>query len=59
MDDIRPRGTVQVECSHPGCGWSFWLDPLDERLPNGPHYCQEHETDPVRKAAWDSNLKAE
>lgn len=29
-DDLRARGTVEVECSR--CGWSFWLDPLDPQL---------------------------
>jgi hypothetical protein len=53
-DDIRPRGTVQVKCSHPGCGWQFWLGALDPLLPNGPFWCFEHETDPVKRAAWDA-----
>jgi len=35
-DDIRPKGTVQVECP---CGWSFWLDSLDPCLPDGPFEC--------------------
>lgn len=26
MDDIRPRGTVQLEC--PECKWSAWYDAL-------------------------------
>jgi hypothetical protein len=30
MDDLRPRGTVEVTCAE--CGWSFWLDCLDSRL---------------------------
>jgi len=38
-DDIRPMGAVQVECSVPNCGWFFWLDPLDHRLPDGPFHC--------------------
>jgi len=42
-DDLRPRGKVEVECQHPGCGWSFWLDPLDPRLPDGPFLCDEHD----------------
>lgn len=29
-DDIRPRKTCEVVCT--GCGWSFWLDPLDPAL---------------------------
>ncbi len=37
-DDIRPLGTVQVECSK-GCGWSFWVGALDPRLPAGPFIC--------------------
>lgn len=36
-DDIRPRGTVQVQCSK--CEWDFWLDPLDPQLPDGPFVC--------------------
>lgn len=36
MDDIRPRGTVTVTCV---CGWSFWIDCLDTRLPDGPFIC--------------------
>lgn len=39
MDDIRPRGSVQVRCGYPGCGWSFWLECLDPRLPDGPFDC--------------------
>ena len=39
-DDIRPRGTVAVKCDAPGgCGWHFWVDALDSRLPNGPFLC--------------------
>jgi hypothetical protein len=43
MDDIRPKGTVQVRCSFPGCEWEFWVDCLDPRLPDGPFYCSEHD----------------
>ena len=35
-DNIRPRGTVEVDCS---CGWSFWVDALDPSLPDGPFAC--------------------
>lgn len=36
-DNLRPKGTVQVECSC-GCRWAFWVEPLDPRLPDGPFY---------------------
>lgn len=55
-DDLRPKGTVQVKCSTPGCEWEFWVDCLDKRLPDGPFYCpmgcnKEHNTDiPMPKA---------
>jgi hypothetical protein len=39
MDDLRPRGTVEVRCEYPGCCWSFWLDCLDPRLSTGPFDC--------------------
>lgn len=46
MSDIRPRGTVEVRCSHPDCGLCWWIDPLDPRLPNGPFDCgSTHEDD--------------
>lgn len=47
-DDIRPKGSVQVQCSHPGCGWSFWLEALDQRLPDGPFDCGTNHTAQVR-----------
>lgn len=37
IDDIRPRGTVQVKCSR--CDWEFWVEALDPRLPDGPFVC--------------------
>lgn len=43
LDDIRPSKTVEVECSVPGCGWSFWVDALDPSLPDGPFLCAEHD----------------
>jgi hypothetical protein len=47
-DDIRPKGTVEVQCSYPGCGWCWWVDPLDPRLPDGPWDCgADHEADKV------------
>lgn len=53
MDDIRPPGTVEVKCSHPGCNWYFWLSPDDPRLPNGPFFCgSTHEDD--RQAQLDA-----
>ena len=46
MDRIRPRGRVEVKCSHPSCKWSFWIDALDPRLPRGPFDCgADHETE--------------
>jgi hypothetical protein len=56
VDDIRPKGTVQVECQ--GCkdkgepGWYFWLACDDPRLPNGPFYCHTctHGSGPQLKA---------
>jgi hypothetical protein len=47
MDDIRPRGMVEVGCSTPNCGWSFWVASDDIRLPEGPFFCDacsEHAT---------------
>ncbi len=45
MDDIRPKGTVEVRCSYPGCGIAWWVDPLDPILPDGPFDCgDDHET---------------
>jgi len=38
MDDIRPKGTVEVQCTV--CGWWYWLDPLDPKLPDGPFICE-------------------
>lgn len=49
FDDIRPRGTVTVRCSHPGCTWKFWVDPLHPALPDGPFLCVEHSGEPVVK----------
>jgi hypothetical protein len=37
VDDIRPHGTVEVECGK--CEWFFWLSALDPRLPGGPFEC--------------------
>lgn len=45
-DDLRPRGTVEVDCSAPDCGWSFWVDPLDPRLPGGPFLCHSCSGEP-------------
>lgn len=49
-DDLRPKGTVQVACSHPDCAnppdggaWYFWVDALDPRLPDGPFLCSAHD----------------
>lgn len=36
-DDVRPKGTVEVECSV--CHWYFWVHCLDPRLPAGPFVC--------------------
>lgn len=54
-DDIRPRGTVEVRCNHPGCRWAFWVGPLDPRLPDGPFDCgRDHEEDVAVDAAFDA-----
>jgi len=37
QDDVRPSGTIEVICVE--CGWSYWLDCLDSRLPDGPFVC--------------------
>jgi hypothetical protein len=37
-ESLRPKGTVEVTCSHVGCGLSWWLGPLDPRI-HGPHDC--------------------
>lgn len=44
VDDIRPKGTVQVPCSTCPVGdegerWYFWVLCDDPRLPNGPFRC--------------------
>lgn len=36
-DDLRPKGTVEVECSV--CHWCFWVGCLNPRLPDGPFVC--------------------
>ncbi len=33
-DDLRPKGTVPVSCAK--CGSTWWVDPLDKNLPDGP-----------------------
>ena len=38
IEDLRPPGSVEVRCCHPGCGVAWWIDPLDPRLP-GPFDC--------------------
>lgn len=39
-DSLRPKGTVEVTCTQ--CGyWSFWIDALDPRLPDGPFLCSD------------------
>lgn len=47
-DDIRPRGTVEVRCSSPGCNWRFWLGATDPRLPDGPFSCGANHTTQAR-----------
>lgn len=42
-DDLRPRGTIEVQCTAPDCRWRFWIEALDPRLPAGPFLCQEHD----------------
>lgn len=48
-DDLRPKGSVEVECIM--CGWSFWVGCLDPKLPDGPFVCEtcEHGPAPVPK----------
>lgn len=41
QDDIRPRGTVEVECSTPNCTWRFWVAADDAKLPTGPFFCSD------------------
>lgn len=41
-DGLRPKGSVEVRCSQPGCGWAWWVDPLDSRLPDGPFDCGQN-----------------
>jgi hypothetical protein len=71
LDDIAPRGTVEVQCqgvdklpdSNAGacvdkrCRSFFWVDALDPRLPDGPFRCYDHST-PEEQAAMDKGLKA-
>ncbi len=40
-ESLRPRGTVEVRCGHPGCGWCWWVEPLHPKLPDGPWDCGE------------------
>ncbi len=42
-DDIRPRGTVEIRCSHPECGVCTWVDPLDPRVLGGYTCGRNHE----------------
>ena len=37
MDDLRPPGTLEMECKE--CGWFFWVGATDSRLPDGPWVC--------------------
>lgn len=43
MDDIRPKGTVELECSK--CQWCHWFDPLSqvviEASRTGVYVCDE------------------
>jgi hypothetical protein len=50
MCDIRPKGTVEVECTGPMCSaivagtndrMCFWVKSDDPRLPDGPFSCPE------------------
>ena len=45
-DDIRPKGTVEVQCSAPDCDWYLWVRCDDSRLPDGPFWCVEHDPKP-------------
>ncbi len=45
-ESLRPKGSVEVKCSHLGCNIYWWIDPLDPRLPDGPFDCgSTHEDD--------------
>lgn len=37
LEDLRPKGTVEVMCTYPGCGVAWWIDPLDPRLNEAEH----------------------
>lgn len=46
VDDIRPKGCVEVECTGRGwpCSegrWFFWIGCQDRRLPDGPFVCPD------------------
>ena len=38
---LRPKGSVEVTCSFPGCGVTWWVSPLDPNL-HGPHNCGQN-----------------
>lgn len=47
---LRPKGTVEVRCSTPGCGIAWWIDPLDPRLSDRSHVWDcgaDHDTERV------------
>jgi hypothetical protein len=58
LEDIRPKGSVEVHCQGEGCQWSWWVDALDPSLPDGPFLCDEH-APPEERAARREAAKAE
>lgn len=57
MDDIRPKGTVEVECAVEGCGWRWWLHHSDPLVPDGPFRCAVHASN-QEIAAYDAAIRA-
>lgn len=58
-DDLRPCGTVEVRCQVAGCGWAWWVDPLDPLLPDGPFLCHEHDPSYVQDTVRTVNFTEE
>lgn len=40
MDRLSSLGAILVQCSGK-CGWEFWVDCIDSRLPDRPLLCSE------------------
>ena len=43
-DDLRAKGTIMFQCSGK-CGWDVFVDCIDPRLPDGPIFCDECDTE--------------